>query len=161
MAENSSIEWTDHIDHEATGRTLGAYKSAATKTGCSVEEWMERRAAGAKWCFRCRSWKAAKDFSIDGSRGGGRSSTCKACTSEAATASRYRLTRAELAGMRAAQGNQCPICSREQTLVVDHEHETGAIRGLLCTRCNVGLGQFEDSPQLLRAALGYLERRDG
>jgi len=161
MGADSKIEWTDHIDPNATGHMLGAYKSAAHKIGCSIEEWIARRVAGNKWCFRCRSWKSGALFSIDASRGGGRSSTCKSCTSDASTASRYGLTLEELRRLRADQKSRCPICDREQELVIDHDHETGAIRGLLCNRCNVGLGQFEDNIALLKAALAYLERNNG
>ena len=57
------------------------------------------------------------------------------------------------------QQGKCAICGKEQTskrLAIDHSHETDKIRGLLCTRCNVGLGMFQDDPELLIAALGYL-----
>jgi hypothetical protein len=50
MAENTAISWAD--DPNATGRALGAQKSAANKAGCSVEVWRERRAAGERWCYR-------------------------------------------------------------------------------------------------------------
>lgn len=161
MGENSKIEWTRHIDRNASGRQLGAYKSAAKKTGCTVDEWIGRRQNGENWCFRCRCWKPANTFSIDGSRLSGKASTCKPCTSAASTASRYRVSRADLAEMSRAQDGRCLICNRKRKLVVDHCHSDGRVRGLLCTRCNVGLGQFVDDPDLLRAAISYLERDDG
>jgi hypothetical protein len=43
-------------------------------------------------------------------------------------------------------------------LAMDHDHRTGAIRGLLCNNCNRGLGRFKDSPDLLESALRYLKR---
>lgn len=145
------------FDPKATGRQLGAYKSAAKKAGCTLEEWMRRRSVGEHRCYRCEGWKPAEQFSLDATRGPGRASICKPCTSEAATASRYGLTPADLAQMRSESKGKCPICKKTKTLVVDHDHATGGIRGLLCSGCNVGLGLLGDTPQRLRAALAYLE----
>jgi len=52
----------------------------------------------------------------------------------------------------------CLICGREVPLVIDHDHETGIVRGRLCVRCNTGLGKFLDDPEMLRKAAVYLER---
>lgn len=56
---------------------------------------------------------------------------------------------------------QCDICGRfatDKKLVVDHCHRTGKNRGVLCSQCNAGLGQFRDDPTLLRQAALYAER---
>jgi hypothetical protein len=53
------------------------------------------------------------------------------------------------------------ICSKkgeERLLAQDHDHETGMLRGLLCTRCNIGIGYLQDNSELLRAAAEYLYR---
>lgn len=58
------------------------------------------------------------------------------------------------------QAHACAICGAPPppggALVVDHDHATGRIRGLLCGRCNIGLGWFDDQPQLLDRAIKYL-----
>lgn len=62
-----------------------------------------------------------------------------------------------------AQGGVCVICqrfevtSRAPRLVVDHCHETGRIRALLCHRCNCGIGYFKDNADRARRAADYLE----
>ena len=56
------------------------------------------------------------------------------------------------------QNGLCAICRKklDKHLAVDHDHKTGEIRGLLCTNCNVGLGHFRDSGELLQRAIDYL-----
>jgi hypothetical protein len=75
---------------------------------------------------------------------------------------RYGITEDDLSDMLAAQGDCCAICGEYFTeahpACVDHDHATGKVRGLLCWRCNPGIGQFRDRPGLLRAAAAYLER---
>ena len=52
---------------------------------------------------------------------------------------------------------KCKKCGIEKPfLVVDHDHETGKVRGLLCNRCNLATGLFEDSTINLRSAVRYL-----
>jgi hypothetical protein len=58
--------------------------------------------------------------------------------------------------MREAQGGLCKICGKEKRLVVDHCHETGQVRGMLCFSCNTGIGQLGDSVDMLKAAIAYL-----
>jgi len=58
--------------------------------------------------------------------------------------------------------NKCAICHKEcitgKNLSIDHDHETGEVRGLLCQSCNLGLGKFYDSIELLERAVSYLSR---
>ncbi len=71
----------------------------------------------------------------------------------------YPLTTHQHRVLRHAQRGICPVCQREdRRMVVDHVHdETGYVRGLLCSECNVGLGMFQDNPERLRRAASYLE----
>lgn len=74
---------------------------------------------------------------------------------------RYGVTLEEYERRLAEQGGRCAICRGVETyehneLCVDHCHASGAVRGLLCSKCNKALGGFNDDPHLLRAALRYL-----
>lgn len=73
----------------------------------------------------------------------------------------YGLTLDAYAALSSSQDERCAICRRSpngKPLSVDHCHSTGAIRGLLCTSCNMGIGYFKDSPKTMRAAFRYLVR---
>lgn len=59
------------------------------------------------------------------------------------------------------QNNCCAICNTPQSnfkqqLAVDHDHQTGKVRGLLCGNCNNGLGRFKDDIEILKKAINYL-----
>ena len=74
----------------------------------------------------------------------------------------YGLTPEQYDSMYAAQGGKCAICGRHQStltkgLAVDHDHESGKVRSLLCGLCNTALGNMNDDPGLLRKAADYLE----
>ena len=70
---------------------------------------------------------------------------------------RYGISEEELNSMLKTQNNICLICSREMVqLVVDHDHQTGAVRGLLCYACNTALGLFQDNSEILKSAIAYL-----
>jgi hypothetical protein len=70
----------------------------------------------------------------------------------------YGITLEQRNEMIEAQDNKCLICSDELNVPhVDHCHETKHVRGILCARCNMGLGYFKDDPQRLASAITYLE----
>ena len=73
----------------------------------------------------------------------------------------YGMSRADYDALLESQGGVCAICGKpsEKTLCVDHCHSTGTIRGLLCRKCNVGLGCLADDQATLIAALAYLGHR--
>lgn len=75
------------------------------------------------------------------------------------------ITRQEYEALLSLQNGRCAICGGEQNsgktyLSVDHNHDTGRIRGLLCVTCNSGLGMFRDDPVLLASAIQYLSISD-
>ena len=76
---------------------------------------------------------------------------------------RHKLSIEEYNNKLYEQNGQCAICGSETSghknqprLLVDHCHRTGKIRGLLCDKCNRGMGQFDDNPELLILAIEYL-----
>jgi hypothetical protein len=77
----------------------------------------------------------------------------------------FGITLAEYDARLEAQQGGCAICrginSDGRRLAVDHDHTTGAVRGLLCADCNRALGMFNDSRELLGVAIAYLEAADG
>ena len=77
---------------------------------------------------------------------------------------KYLLTPAAYNERLDAQGGVCRICQKTPNgkkaaarLHVDHDRETGALRGLLCSNCNMGIGHLKHDPETLRAAIRYLE----
>ena len=81
----------------------------------------------------------------------------------------YGLTVTQYEEMAASQNGVCGICERPERprkgkpvrLAVDHDHSTGKVRGLLCRRCNRGIGSFEHDTGLLTRAGDYLARTGG
>lgn len=75
---------------------------------------------------------------------------------------RFGLTPDDYASLAQMNDGTCWICNEPEKiagrgLAVDHCHTTGAVRGLLCTRCNQVIGRMRDDPELLRRAAQYLD----
>ena len=71
---------------------------------------------------------------------------------------RYRLTLDQYHAKAESQDFLCALCQEVEPQVVDHNHKTGAVRGLLCRTCNTGFGQFKESLDLLDRAKAYAVR---
>lgn len=137
--------------------------------------------AVTKRCSRCKTDKPISDFGVNRAKAGGRALYCRPCARTLTRESYRRNREAQLDYMRsrtfgisreqydellALQHGVCAICKQPETaksrsggsksLGVDHDHETGRIRGLLCYRCNVALGYLKDDEGLLLAAAAYL-----
>lgn len=129
---------------------------------------------GSKWCPDCDEVKPVTEFPATRASGPGRHSYCKPCHNARGRATleklggsrtyhlkrRYGITADEADEMLAAQGGVCAICRVAPAVHVDHDHETGAVRALLCFNCNGGLGQFKDDPFLLQMAAFYVEHHN-
>ena len=74
--------------------------------------------------------------------------------------SRYGISVEDYERLFLQQDGRCAICliPFSGKAHIDHDHETGVVRGLLCRPCNVGLGHFGDSVEGLMRAVAYLER---
>lgn len=77
----------------------------------------------------------------------------------------YGISRSETDRLSASQGGLCAACGRPpldgghcSRLHVDHDHETGKIRGMLCNRCNTALGLLFEDPKSIKGLLTYLEK---
>jgi hypothetical protein len=130
-----------------------------------------------KRCSECRLVKLMSEFHMNKTHKDKAvkrpSAACKTCYPKQQRKywikSKYGITLDQYEGMLAEQGGRCAICytfdnvyaeQQDRSFAVDHDHETGKVRGLLCQTCNRMLGMASDSPDRLRRAADYLERAD-
>lgn len=116
---------------------------------------------GKRWCAGCQ-WFVPLDQVAPGA------SRCRACASRAAHASKisslYDITGEQYALLYAWQDGRCFICGKRTKirLAVDHDHATGAVRGLLCANdewgCNVALRVILDDLDAARRLVRYIQR---
>ena len=77
--------------------------------------------------------------------------------------SEYNLTPEQYADMLTKQNNRCAICGEPLDLQnphrvhIDHDHNTGKVRGILCNKCNMAIGLFRHNPEYTNNATKYLE----
>lgn len=134
-----------------------------------------------KKCSKCKQIKDLTDFYDSKETKDGKNCYCKQCHSDASRKWReknrdkvkrlnrkgnykkyYGITLEEYEHLFYRQGGKCKICKTHQTklkklLSVDHDHNTNKVRGLLCQKCNQGLGMFNDCPDSLMQAAFYLK----
>jgi len=132
-----------------------------------------------KCCVKCKTEKPFSDFNRNSTRLDGRRTDCKSCQVKATFESRrrrkwfirYGMTMETYQTLFDMQGGVCAICHKPETgkanngktrlLAVDHCHENGNIRGLLCGKCNRIIGELGDDPLLFRAMADYLDHYSG
>ena len=141
--------------------------------------------ADGKICPRCRHFKDASSFSVrlKGPRKGHLVAHCKSCRllAQSSLKSRdktlyervernskykrqYGITIDDYKSMLEKQAGKCAICftsdpgARVKHFQVDHCHKTGAVRGLLCHKCNRAIGLLNDSVESVLRAATYLEK---
>jgi hypothetical protein len=118
--------------------------------------------AGLKRCADCEQVKPLEQFDVHERQAGGYNCYCKPCRSKRNREWRflreYGLTPDAHRALLDSQGGLCAICQERPAEHVDHDHMTGAVRGVLCFPCNAALGQLQDRVDLMRTAIDYLER---
>ena len=113
-------------------------------------------------CTRCKTEKpaTAEYFPLHNKKRNGLDSWCRSCRATYRNENCRGKFRAVISddALRElkATTKECVICGSEGALVVDHDHVTGKVRGMLCNHCNRGLGHFRDDPVLLEFAAQYL-----
>lgn len=141
--------------------------------------------AHKKQCNDCHLWLPAANFSLDNGASDGLFYQCKSCkarhrkqqyNAEKVRARRlkntYGITLKQYNQMFEEQGGVCAVCHQPEShcrnnftlrtdvvrfLSVDHDHETGDVRALLCSACNVALGRLNEDPERIRALADYAE----
>ena len=134
---------------------------------------MEALFASNKRCRDCGDEKPLADFPRNRRSKDGRHAYCKPCHNARGQETRqrlyggsrhYHLTRrygisaARAQALIDEQGGVCAICRTRSPDHVDHNHATGAVRGMLCLPCNTGLGHFNDDVAVMQQAIDYLNR---
>ena len=117
-------------------------------------------------CIHCKKTMEEKKFVNKGN--GRRVNVCHSCRYKTrnqdykdrrgAIQNGYTFIKGQKQQLLSDQNGLCAICKSSTNLVVDHDHSTGKVRGILCRNCNIGLGMMKDSPDILRAASLYLLR---
>lgn len=114
-----------------------------------------------KQCRSCGVEKPLSEFHLR-SDTGRHQNGCKECYHSAQMQRNYGISFADYDRMYHEQDGFCAICrlpqnsKRNTRFCVDHDHDTGEVRGLLCDSCNRGIGLLKDDPRLLENAAKYL-----
>lgn len=152
-------------------RTRALYRRKQASRGKQVREKLPLP-DGYKRCPDCETVTVLEDFPRHRNGRQGRGAYCKPCHNERGRRAlekvggsrtyhlkrRYGLSAEDVDAMVEAQGGLCAVCGVRPPEHVDHDHVTGAVRGVLCSGCNQGLGNFRDSATALRRAADYVER---
>ena len=144
---------------EVTGRDRGSIRSHLNRSGVVLDQRTTSRkpvflADGTRACYTCHTNPVEYVW--------GRVNRCRSCRlaymSKQARIRDYGVTPEMFAMRLQEQGGTCALCPRTEHLTVDHDHDTGVVRGILCKGHNIGLGNLGDNIAGLEKALAYLRR---
>jgi hypothetical protein len=142
---------------------LGIEKTRITGVCPRFFEYVERRmpiSMGIKTCTKCQDEKSYEAFDTARKGRGGRAAYCKECRRFEAITKKYGVTKEQYFEMLAAQNGGCAVCGHNGSkykLCVDHCHDTGEVRGILCDQCNKAEGLLDGDTGRIRNLLKYLE----
>lgn len=121
-----------------------------------------------KICSQCGEEKDYTHYNKEPRNSDGYTGSCKECRNSNRRGKRQlegKKHRAKQYGLSVEQYEayfleaSCGICGIKDDLVLDHNHETGEVRGVLCGKCNRGLGLFNDNIEDLKGAIEWLEEK--
>lgn len=128
-------------------------------------------------CLKCSEVKDETEFYKDRNRKDGLRTKCKVCWNEDSLTyyytnkeslvekrkdyhyrRTYGISLEERDSKEARQNGRCMICNEEKALVVDHCHDSGKVRDMLCITCNQALGMFKEDKEILERAIIYIDK---
>lgn len=141
----------------------GCGRAAVCRTYCHVhyQRWMKTGDPGEA-ALRKVNYEPTDLCQVPGC--GKRPQSKGYCNTHRTRLRRFGLTPGELERLLQRQRGRCGICRRKKPgtgsgeWCIDHDHVTGQVRGLLCGRCNSGIGMLQDDPEILTAAARYVTR---
>lgn len=134
-----------------------------TEPSCGLTPKGVETRRGESTCVVCETRKHDSEFYVKDRSTGRKDTTCKRCRIIQQRERTLGITQEEYLALHKKQGGKCGICRKRirsrrfKALAVDHCHDTGRIRGLLCSNCNTGLGLFKENPEAMLRAIEWIK----
>lgn len=159
--EAAKIKSRDCLACGKTFEPIGRQRFCSRRCGTRIQS---RNRLGIDLSLTRKCWWCETEFSLTDGRKLYCSDRCAVFVRSLWNVGQYGITRDDYRDAWYRQGGLCLICNqpertaRNHLLAIDHDHETGRFRGLLCSHCNRALGMFGDDPERLRQAAEYIEQ---